>query len=245
MATSDIISTSGIILRLSPSKEHDGMILALSKDGFLSFYAHGIGKLTSKYAASLQPLTLSSFTLRKSSSGSLSLKEASIISSFYGKDHDLPEMGVASILIELSTHFVQEDEAKDIYPYLERTISVLNEGKDPYCAGLIFFARVLIAMGIGLNVDECVSCGNKKGITAISFAEGGLLCHDCATSLGVESRALEALKVYRYIFKAPLEDIGRVRLDSSLAKALFRELAVYLEQLTGAKLKSVDFLEQI
>jgi len=245
MAISDISNFEGIVLRITPVKEADAMVLAIGAEGFFSFYAHGVKKLTSKNAAILQPFVEGKFLLRKSTSGSLSLSESSLIASLQPKEGDLVAMAVDSIMLELTTRLVQEDESASLYPYLKAALAAINQGKDPYCAGLLYFARVLINMGIGLNVDGCTSCGNKKDIVALSLQEGGFLCKECANELMVEKTPLEQLKMYRYIFKAPLEDIGRVSFEPLLGKALYSELGRYVDDLTGVHLKSVDFLSQI
>ena len=245
MAISDVINLQGIVLRITPVKEADAMVLAIGEEGLFSFYAHGVKKLTSKNAAILQPFVEGKFLMRKSSSGSLTLQESSLVASLQPKEGDLLAMAVDSIMLELTTRLIQEDESSVVFPFLKSALASISEGKDPYCAGLIYFARVLMAMGIGLNVDGCTSCGNKRDIVALSLQEGGFICKECANELMVEKTPLEQLKMYRYIFKAPLEDIGRVTFEPLLGKALFAELGRYVDDLTGVHLKSIDFLTQI
>ena len=245
MATSEIINKNGIVLRSTSVKDADAMILAINEEGFFSFYSHGAKKLTSKFGASTTPLTYASFTLRKSSSGSLTLSEASNSVSLMPAGDDLVAMSIASVLLEITTVLVQEDEAPEVYPYLKAALDAIAKGSDPYCAGLVYFAHVLNTMGIGLTVDGCVSCGAKKDIVALSFSEGGFICRGCLEDMGGIKTPLERLKIYRYIFKAPAEDIGRVGFEGAVGKSVFAELNEYLDSLTGTHIKAIGFLEQI
>ena len=245
MATSDILSLTGIVLRVTPVKESDAMVNCIGPDGFFSFYAHGAKKLTSKNASSLQMLTKADFTLRKSSSGSLTLQESSRGRSLQEKEGSLETMAIGQILAEVALKLVQDEEARDIYPYLNAALEAIMDDKDPYSAGLIYFAHVLSLIGIGLDISECVSCSSKKDIYAMSYEEGGFLCKECAQELGVSPTPLQQLKILRYIFKIGLEDIGKVKLEPALSKAIYHDLATYVENLTGVSLNSVRFLQQI
>ena len=245
MATSDVLSIPGIVLRITPVKESDAMVFCLGNDGFFTFYAHGGKKLVSANSSALQPYVEASFLCRKSSSGSLTLKEASRGKMLVGIDASLEAMSCASIIGEIASKLIQEDDGKALFPYLEGALKCIGEGKDPFTATLIFFAHTLNVMGYGLNVDECVLCGRKDNITAFSYQEGGFVCEECASSLHIDRSPLLRLKVLRYAFKAPLNDFGRVSLDHLVCKSVLNELGRYCEDLTGVHLKSVEFLFKI
>ena len=47
------ITKTAISIKLAPTKESDAMVTALGPEGMFSFFARGVGKLTSKNAAAV------------------------------------------------------------------------------------------------------------------------------------------------------------------------------------------------
>ena len=238
------LTRRGLVLRCSEYKEADAMVNAISPDGFFSFSAKGVRKLTSKNAASVQPFSYSEFALMVSSSGGLSLKQGSLLSNFQ-IEGSIEAMAILSFLQELTLKIVQEDEASAAYPYLLKACECIKEGKDPLTMGLLYFAKVLLGGGYGLDVDECVSCHKKKGIVALSYEEGGFLCKDCSTEASLGKSSLEKLKIARYIFRCKESDFPRVEFDKKDALPFYQELGEYLENLTGCRLKSLSMIKSL
>lgn len=244
MATSEIIQKEGLVLRLSDMKESDAMVKAIGPDGLFSFYARGVKKLDSKNGAATAVLALSSFTLTRSSAGALTLKEACAKELLYPSDQ-LTGLSIASFLLEAANSLVQEDEAAEAYPWLLGALKAIKEGKEPFAAGLICFAHILAIGGIGLDVDECVLCGGKKKIVALSYQDGGYVCQDCFDPAYMEKTPDLHLKMLRYIFKAPVGDYGRVSFAPGDCRPLYARLGEYVEEMTGTHLRSLDFLMKI
>ncbi len=243
MQTSEI-SRKGLVLRLSEYKEADGMVNAIFEDGYFSFSAKGVRKLTSKNSASVQPFSYSEFSLMASSSGGLSLKSGSLVENFQ-IEGGIEAMTVLSFMQELTLKVVQEDEASSAFPYLLKACQCLKDGKDPLTIGLLYFAKVLVGGGYGLDVDECVLCHKKKGIVALSYEEGGFLCDDHFDPERHEKTSLERLKIARYIFRCKESDFPRIEFAKKDTITLLKELGAYLENLTGCRLKSLSMIKRL
>lgn len=242
--TNDWIKRSGVVLRNSTSKESDGVITCLSGEGLFSFYAHGVKKMTSKAGMSLQPLSYCEFSLSVDSRGNATLKEASLIESLLPSEN-LDAFSIDNLLIELSLRFLQEDEASEAYPWVLNAFRAIKKGSDPYCAGLICFAHLLAIGGIGLDVDKCVCCGAKDKIETIDLDAGGFICPSCYQNETMGKVSRDVLKIYRYIFKAPIADYGRVKLGWEACRPIYLSLDHYLEKNTGVKLRTLDLLSKI
>lgn len=234
----------GLVLRLSEFKEADAMVNAISSDGFFSFLARGVKKLTSKNASSVQPFSLSEFLLMQSNSGGLTLKQGTLEEN-YQIESSIEAMTVLSFLQELTLKVVQEDEAPSNYPYLLMACSSIKEGKDPLTIGLLYFAKALFNAGYGLDVDECVICHKKQNIVSLSFEEGGFLCRDHHEAKEDERPDLMKLKVVRYLFRCKEKDFPRVEFDRKDVIPLYDELGKYLENLTGCRLKSLSLIKSL
>ncbi len=245
MATSEKIVKEGIVIRLSQTKEADAMVNALGPDGLFSFYARGIGKLTSKNRASVQALSHASFALSVSSSGSATLTESKPIESFLPKEQKLEQFAILSFLEEISAKIIQPGEGGELYPWLHDCLKAIKEGFDPLTIGLIYFAHLMVDFGIGLDVDECVVCHKKTAINALSYEEGGFLCNDHCHGESAVMASPRKLKILRYLFRVPLTSLTRIAFERGETIPLYAELGLYLHQLTGTNLKSLSVIEKL
>jgi DNA repair protein RecO (recombination protein O) len=243
MAKGTITDISAYVIRLSPYKDNDAMVTVLSESGLQSFLARGILKPTSKNAAACQLLAFSDFSLAAGKNGGLSLSEARCRLPIDGKD-DFERLTAFSFLAELSAKMIQNDEAVPLFPWLKAALDAIDSGFDPFSAALVYLAHVLLTAGYGLDVDECVYCGSKKDIAGISYADGGFVCRNDLQE-GVQEASARKLKILRYLFRCQLSDLSRVAFEKEECQGLFRELALYLNDLTGVELKSVALIEKV
>ena len=242
MAIAKTTNKSGIVVRNAFAKESDAMVTVLSSEGFFSFYARGIGKFTSKNRPSCELLSEATFSLREANDGSLSLTEASLERSYFkGDDYDACLM--ETFLLEVTNRLVQEEDGPTLFPWLRVSLNGICEGKDPYTIGLLYLANVLRVGGIGLETSHCVICGGKSTIRSVSYEDGGFVCANCFSSESMSVTPEMEKKIIRYIFMAPLSDIGRVTLEEAPRNRVYRNLIDYIEEMTGVKIRSLDLLK--
>src|SRR5574344_3007760 len=227
----------GYVIRAVNFRDNDQMITFLTADGLLSFLARGVSKVTSKNSAACRLLSHSKVSLSDGKAGGKSLAEGLCLEPAPEKE-DLPTMASLTLLTELTAQTVQEDEAPKAYPWLAKALEAIRNGFDPLTADLIYFAHLLAIAGFGLNVDECVYCGEKRGIVGISYQDGGFVCKRCLNESSTEADPRK-LKIIRYIFKCGLEDFTRVSFAKDECKTLLGELGRYLNDLTGVTIKSL------
>lgn len=239
MAGKTIKNIEGYVLRVAPYKENDAMVTVLATDGLYSFLARGVLKNTSKNFSSCQLLAKSRFSLNEQSSGNYSLSESQVINVPDGKSN-LLRLGIFSFVSEACLKLVTEEEAKEIYPWLDKTMGKLEENGKEASSALVFLSHVLNEIGYGLEVSECVECGGKTGIVGVSFKDGGFVCKDCAhESDKMDNRDL---KILRFCFKCQISDVDRVTFEKEESIKLLKRLIRYIDSFTGVKLKSLDLL---
>ncbi len=245
MGNLDTFRIKGIVLRRTAVKDADAMVSCIGEDGCFSFYGRGVKKLTSKNGAALSELSYSDFLLIKSKNGVYALKEAAPIES-YIKEGDLSAIAVENFLCELISHIFNEDETegKFLYPYLKKALEAIKEGFEPFTAGIICFAKALIELGLGLEVDSCVRCKGKKGIVGLSLFDGGFVCADCLVEEDVKLDPY-LLKIIRYVFRCGLDDLSRVPFKKEDLLPLYDLLATHLENATNFKPRSLELLRQL
>lgn len=240
--TGMLSEVEGYVVHLSNYKDNDAMINVFTKEGSLSFLARGVLKPTAKNAAACQLLSYSHFSLDPGKRGILSLKEAQSITPIDGRD-SLERLTTFSFISELTSKLVQEDEAKDAYPWLEATMKALEAGADAFSVALIYFAHLLILCGYGLDVDECVYCQSKTNIKGVSYSDGGFVC---ANEMDEGATPMDGrhLKILRYVFRCGIPDIARVSFSKEECQGFIQSLSQYLADLTGVQLKSTTLLLQ-
>lgn len=236
MASKTISNFEGYVIRIAAFKENDAMMTILTSKGIISFAAKGVLKPTSKNAASCQLLSFSAFSLTEIKPGNFVLAESQCLSSVDGKD-SLARLASFSFLAEVTSKSVLPEEGTEVFPWLDATLKSIEQGFDALTASLIYFAHILVILGYGLDVDECVYCGSKQAIKGISYSEGGFVCanHVNATTETLDARKL---KILRYVFRCGIADLSRVSFEKEETQGLIEKLLRYFCDITGTDIKS-------
>ena len=234
----------GIVIRLTPFRDHDAMVTVLANDKMHSFLVRGALKYDSKLGPSVNMYTKSRFQLMKGKDG-YALRSGEILDSYENIKTNIDCLAVQDFFGELTNKLMQSDDAKRIYPCLSKSLELLNSGFSPFTLALIYFAKVLDIAGFGLNVDSCQICGKKDDIVALSYKDGGFICRDCLSPLKhVKSNPMK-LKMVRYIFKVDVDNFNKVEFDKKACLELIKELAKFLDDISQLNLKSIELLKKI
>lgn len=234
----------GIVIKTTPFRDNDLMVTVISSDKIRSFLARGTLKIDSKNAPSVNIYTKSRFAITKGKDG-YSLRFGEVLDSYEHTKDDLLKLSVVDLLGELTNKFIQSDDANKIYPFLEKSLELLNSNFDPYSVALIYFAKVLSISGYSLEVDECVKCHQKKAIVALSYVDGGFICQNCFKPLNGEKFSERRLKIIRYIFKVDPERFGQVSFLKDEVMELIEELSKFCYDVTSTEIKSLSLLRKI
>lgn len=234
----------GIVLRLTPFRDHDAMVTVLTNERIHSFLARGVLKYESKLGSAVNIYSKSRFLISRGKDG-YSLRNAELLNSYENIKTDITKLAVVDFIGEITNKMIQSDDAKNIYPFFERSLELLNSGFSPLTVAIIYFAKVLDVTGYSLNVDSCQICGQKDRIVAISHSDGGFICDRCFSPLKhVKSTVLE-LKMFRYIFKVDINNMNKVEFEKKDCLAILKNLNKFLDYVSQTKLKSIDLLCKI
>ncbi|MFA5421570.1 MAG: DNA repair protein RecO [Bacilli bacterium] len=234
----------GIVTRLTPFNEKDAMINIVTEERTTSFLARGVLGIASKNMASVQPFTKSSFVLAKGKDG-LALRTGTALAT-YGKTKErLEGLTSLSFIGELTNKVIASEEASKIYPFLERTLALLEDGFHALTLALLYFAAVLRVTGYGLEVTKCVISGQKSDIAALSYLDGGFVAAAYFDALRHQKCSERELKIIRQIFLAQPEDFNRVTFERRECLKIINDLAIYLSDAAGTRLKSLALLEKV
>lgn len=234
----------GIVIRLTPFRDHDAMVTVLSNDKIRSFLARGALKYESKSGPSVNIYTKSRFQLMRGKEG-YALRNGEILDSFQKIKTNIDCLAVEDFLGELTNKLIQSDDAPEIYPFLERSLTLLDKGFSPFTVALIYFAKVLMVSGYSLNVDSCQICGKKDQIVALSYRDGGFICRDCFSPLKHAKWDVNKLKMIRYIFKVDIDNFNKVDFPKEDCLVLINELSKFIDDIAQLNLKSIELLKKI
>lgn len=230
----------GYVLKLAPYKENDNIVTIINEDGYFSFRARGVKKISSNNASSLLLLAKSSFLLTKNGDF-WTLKEGTLLEDPPYQD-DLNAMASLSFIAELSSRLIMEEEAKDCFPWLEKALNSIKEGFSSLTAALLIAAHFSILAGYGLDVDECVYCHSKKQINGVNYSDGGFVCKN-EDAPGTKRMTPRMLNILRYCFKCPLENFARVSFENKECVELICDLSKNLDTFLGLKLKTISAIK--
>jgi len=234
---------TAIILRVTPFKEKDAMITAITPTGYLSFLARGAFNIQGKNAPAMQKFTEVELELTEGLAHGLSLRRANIIYSASAAMRSLLRMSALEIIGEIILKSLMENrDVAAIYPYLQATIRLISQDAEPLSQVFVILAITLRLSGYGLDVNQCVRCGSQKAIVGVDFLEGGFICQKCFNLEHDQLRTEMFLKMARFAFKCQSDDLVRATFPLPETLAYLNEFHQLFIDNLGIDLKSYRLL---
>lgn len=168
-----------IVISITAYKEKDGIITALTEEGMKSFTVRGIQDSKSKNIYLNNSCTVADIELGSGRFKYPLIKNSTILESPLKKAMDIKYLGSVMLLCEATKVLLQEEEQALMFKHLDAAIHALNHQDEYWMTDLIYLVNCFKVSGYELEVNRCVSCGNRKNIKTFSFSEGGFLCQDC------------------------------------------------------------------
>jgi len=188
-----IHKTEAIVLKRFDFRETSLIVHFYTRDfGRINGILKGIRKEPAKFASTLQPFSHNEIVFYKKNSTSLHLvSQCDIKDNFDAARQNMIKIGSASIIIELLSVLMQEeDKNEDIFDLALTCLKELSLNNNPEKIITIFKIKALALSGFKPNFDSCVSCGSKiLEQTKFSLSLGGLLCLRCQRK-DVQSRSI-------------------------------------------------------
>ncbi|SET63674.1 DNA replication and repair protein RecO [Salinibacillus kushneri] len=237
----------GMVIRTQDYGETHKIVTLFTKEkGKIGLMARGAKKPKSQMAAITQPFVYGEFLIQPSRNlGTLYQGE---ITHFMRRiREDIVKTAHAAYLAEL-TDKILENQVPDLFLYEQfvHTFERMQNEENPEILSMVYELKVFEKGGFAPELNQCVNCGRKEGITHFSVQEGGLLCYVCSS---VDSHALplnEALfKLLRTIRYVKIERIGNISIKEENRKKIRQILDAYYDYYGGFYIKSRKFLKQL
>lgn len=211
--------------------------------GIIGVIAKGAKSMKSRLRAVTTKFTYAYFHVYYKKDKLSLLKEVDIIDSLTNIKTDLKLIGYMSYVTELSTQVFKQNSDENIFSLYIEIVKKLNEGLEPIVLSNILEIKYLDYLGISLNLNSCINCGNKKDIVTVDPDQGGYVCKNCYR--GERIVPLAIIKLLRMYYLVDIKTITSLNLKDENIEQVNYFLTKYYERYTGLYLKSKDFLEQI
>ena len=235
---------TGLIFSETPYGETSKIINVFTKEhGLIGVMCKGAKQLKSKNRATTLRFTYAKFNIYYKKDKLSTFSSADIINPLKNIKSDIILISYLSYLTELTTQVIKQSSNNIIYNDFINTVLKMEEGLDPLILTNILELKFLDFLGVGINLDSCIECGNKTNIVTISADKGGFLCTNCLTNEKiVNKKVIKLLRLYYYV---NISSIKKLDIDQDIKQEINTFLDSYYDRYTGLYLNSKDFLKTI
>ena len=179
-------------------------------------------------------------------------KMLSIFTQKYGKisaGTSISEKSSKSLALELTDKALPEElpQPKLLNELVDFLGTLEDRSKGFITLVIAYEIKLLDAVGMLPNLDECVVCGSKpddaKRLRYFSVEDGGMICDECMREIEQEiaqnskSRAkprliyspkFDIVNIIKYFSKRPISAFGNIMLDAETEEELYKILREYI-----------------
>ena len=238
-----IISVEGIVVNTTPFKENSKIINILTKDhGIIGCVSKGCKNLKSKLRNISEKFAYGTFHMYYKEDGLSTLIDGDVIDYFTNIRSDIIKVSYLSYICELAFNVYKESNSEEIYPLLISAILKIEEGHNARIITNILELQFLEYLGINLNLDNCVVCGNTKVVT-LSIPKGGYVCQTHRTNEELlDPKVLKLLRLYMYV---DISKISNLDIDEGVSKKISEIIDLYYDEYSGVYIKSKKMLKEL
>ena len=238
-----IISVEGIVVSTTPFKENSKILNIFTKDhGIVGCVSKGCKSLKSKLRLISEKYAYGTFHMYYKEDGLSTLIDGDIKDYFINIKSDIVKVSYLTYICELSMNAYKESLSEEIYPLMESAILKIEKGFDPKIITNVLELQYLEYLGINLNLDSCVVCGNPKVVT-LSLEKGGYICAKHRTSEPLLSeKVMKLLRLYYYV---DISKITSLDIDKEVSEEINHIIEEYYDEYSGVFVKSKKMLKEL
>ena len=239
-----IAKYEGIILTDTPYGENSKIVNIFTREkGLIGVMCNSVKSIKNPLRTKVLKFTYGTFHINYNEKKLSHLVDVDIIDSLKEIRTDIEKISYLNYIADLTYQVIKQNSEEEIYDIFINTILKINEGKNPAILTNILELKLLDYLGVGLNLDSCIKCGNKHNIVTLDPDEGGYICQNCYTNEKILSP--KAIKLIRMYYLIDIKTISDINIKRDVADEINYFLDKYYERYTGLYLKSKDFLKKI
>ncbi len=238
-----LLEVEGFILSETPYGETSKIINVLTKEkGLIGIMAKGAKSMKSALRASTQVFTYGVFSIYFKENKLSTLTNVDIINPLKNIRSDLTKISYLTYISELTSQVIKQTN-EDIFEMFISIVLKIEDNLDPVILTNILELKYLPLLGVGLNLDSCIKCGNKTNIVTIDASFGGLICKDCyQNEIIVDKKVIQLLRMYYYV---DIKSISSINVKEEYKQTINKFISDYYDSFTGLYVYSKKFLEQL
>ena len=152
-------------------------------------------------------------------------------------------MGYLNFLTELSTQVYKQNQDEEIYNLYIKAVLKIEDGLDPAIMTNILELKLLDYLGVNLELNRCVKCGNKENIVTIDPLQGGFICSACHKNEEIlDCKIIKMIRMYYYV---EIDSISKIDIKYDVSHKIDLFLNNYYDKYTGLYLNSKKFLDSL
>ena len=234
----------GIIISETPYGDNSKIINILTKEkGIIGVMCNGAKSIKNPLRSKTMKFTYGNFYLTYYENKLSKLNDVDIIDNLTNIKKDITLISYMSYITDLTYQVCKQNNDPEIFNVFIEVVKKINEGLNPGILTNILELKYLDYLGIGLNLDGCIKCGNKKAIVTLDPDEGGFICQNCYQGEKLmDSKVIQLIRMY---YLVDIKSITEIKIKEIYANQINNFLDRYYERYTGLYLKSKDFLKNI
>lgn len=160
---------------------------------------------------------------------------------------DTESYGYAAHFAELTRHLTQDrQENRPLYDLLASSLTLVNEGVDPWSVARHFELGILTMLGYRPELFRCVNCARELDAVPNSFSSqvGGMLCPACRLAdPSAHGLSIQAQKYLRTLSRSGLTAVVRLNVPESVRSEVAYAVAGYLRFVAERDFSSLRVLD--
>lgn len=227
-----LYTTDAIVLQIRDLGEADRILVVFTPHrGKLSIIAKGARRTKSKLGPYLDHFAEVALHLTRG-------RELDVVTSVVSvRQHpnlrtDIDAFGHAAHFAELVRDLTEErQDHPNVFQLLSSSLTLLDEGVDPWHVSRHFELGLLVALGYGPQLFQCVNCQHdlEPRPNAFSSRLGGMLCHECdSADPGATILSVNAQKYLRTLARSGLGAVIRLEPDAAERNQINQVMMTYL-----------------
>jgi DNA repair protein RecO (recombination protein O) len=242
-----LYKTEAIVIRRTNLGEADRVVTLFTRDhGKLAVVAKGARKPKSRFAGRLELFTHLRLLLAVGRTLDV-VSQVEVIDAFAFLRRDLTRLGYASLVAEVVDRATAEREpAPALFRLVRKTLELVRD-HDSEVAALWFISHLLVTIGYGPNLNQCVICGRAlRGTAPFSHALGGMLCpEDRERDPQAAMTAPVVRKTLQFLFDATPATLTRLVIDEQRRAEVSDLLQRYLEYRLEVRLRAPKVIDKL
>ena len=239
-----IIKIEGFILTETPYGESSKIINVYTKDkGVIGVMCNNVKSLKNPLRTKTFKFTYGIFQIHYYEKKLSKLIDVEIIDNLSNIKNDIEKIAYLNYISQLTSQVIKQNDDERIYDLFITAVKKMNEGHDPLILTNILELKYLDYLGVGLNLDSCIKCGNKHNIVTLDPDEGGYICQDCYIDEKIISP--KSIKLIRMYYLIDMSTISEIKIKNDTAREINYFLNKYYERYTGLYLKTKEFINTL